>query len=667
MGRQGEIEHGYVEEAVEVADDGDDGEARLADRILKSFVPGVFDSKPQNFVPEGCIKDLVTEGSVIIELRYLNSVWEVDNALVEYILRKAPKVFAIAVQTGLFGLELCMAMDKFRKCDFGDSGLPIRERAAPSDATIGKLKLSAFMPKTLWTDLRLYNFYDHQWTYLSPVFAKGDREMILHPHHILPIIEVDHCTTQHGTFSDVRQVIIHDQHLKGFSSHGAKMHFAIKEIKDTVSNDTRAQQKLDAAWQGEVQALIASTALGNPNIIQLIAAVTQGQRRYLLFQWADGNLRTFWESSPQRPALNAHFIQEIVQQLRGLAYALYELHKQRFRHGDLKPENILRFNGPNPSSRVGTLKISDLGLAKHHAIVTGLRHCPTSTRFGTARYEPPEAARDRLDGESRSRLYDIWSMGVIALELVVWILHGYDQLKMFNDGIKKDYMSMHDSDHEAPPYYEIESSPGKRIAKVHPVVASVIQQLEADPECSRDSAIRDLVDIVKNNLLVVKLQPWRLSRHSTLRPPVDETGDRQEAPTDDERMEDEDAFEDPEDPEDPEEPSNNIVVTQHDAEGSEQAAHSSSNEPCRATAEKFYQALDVIIGKGNNNPSYWFTGISRDRIQDLKVEPRAAEEPKQFLPLPLLNQPAQKIGDSPIAVPPELAQRLAPAQAQSAV
>jgi serine/threonine protein kinase len=80
----------------------------------------------------------------------------------------------------------------------------------------------------------------------------------------------------------------------------------------------------------------------------------------------------------------------------------------------MKPENILRFRD---RTRVGILKIADMGLAKHHAVATYLRP-RTSTRYGTVRYEPPEVMTHKLAEEGRSRLYDIWSMGCITLELI---------------------------------------------------------------------------------------------------------------------------------------------------------------------------------------------------------------------------------------------------------
>lgn len=220
-----------------------------------------------------------------------------------------------------------------------------------------------------------------------------------------------------------------------------------------------------------------------------------------MFQWADGgSLRDFY-SKNARPNLDVKFIRCIFQQLAGLADALDKLHNYKkhnedrgsYRHGDLKPENILRFENGTP---VGLLKISDLGLAKHHIDETGLRG-PTATRYGTALYEPPEVF---LEAEAaRSRRYDIWSMGCIILELIVWLLYGYEELTKFNNGMNRAFGN-------SSPYWVIEQTAGKpRHARVHPNVVDCMTLIGQDLKRFGPTAVGDLLNIVKSMLLVVPL------------------------------------------------------------------------------------------------------------------------------------------------------------------
>jgi serine/threonine protein kinase len=173
------------------------------------------------------------------------------------------------------------------------------------------------------------------------------------------------------------------------------------------------------------------------------------------------------------------------------------------RHGDLKPENILRFT--ENDAGLGVLKIADMGLAKQHMLATCDRNAKrqlTSTRYGTRPYEAPETVTAKY---GRSRLYDIWSMGCITLEFIIWILYGNQSLTDFyNDiagGSQKPYQ-----------YYEIPDPKDTAHAEVHRVVLKWMKHIETDdPECTQKSAIRDLLFLVRDKLLVVRLPATSIS------------------------------------------------------------------------------------------------------------------------------------------------------------
>lgn len=127
----------------------------------------------------------------------------------------------------------------------------------------------------------------------------------------------------------------------------------------------------------------------------------------------------------------------LCEQLIGLASALQSIHeadqnkkgeKLFGRHGDLKPENILWFpsDGNDASLGHGTLKIADLGL-------TRFSHTEEPQSVGdsipfTAAYRPPEL--DDVEGHI-SRSYDIWSLGCVYLEVLIWYLQGKESLDEF--------------------------------------------------------------------------------------------------------------------------------------------------------------------------------------------------------------------------------------------
>lgn len=160
-----------------------------------------------------------------------------------------------------------------------------------------------------------------------------------------------------------------------------KANVAIKKLHLSYSEDEDAQRKFEEGWDKEVKAHMEMTRLENPNIIQFITAMTRDQERLLMFEWADGgNLREFWTKTPR---LTRPFVNSVIAQLQGLAYALEEMHSLNYRHGDMKPENILRVKTPAkqgpPMPDIGTLKICDMGLSKQHITETRLREVATGT------------------------------------------------------------------------------------------------------------------------------------------------------------------------------------------------------------------------------------------------------------------------------------------------
>lgn len=92
-------------------------------------------------------------------------------------------------------------------------------------------------------------------------------------------------------------------------------------------------------------------------------------------------------------------------------------------HHDLKPENILYFWDTDPPC--GTLRIADWGCGKVSTYRSGSYNTPTPN--GTPTYEPPEFM---LEGKT-SRPYDVWSLGCVFLELLVWALSGSDAVESF--------------------------------------------------------------------------------------------------------------------------------------------------------------------------------------------------------------------------------------------
>ncbi|KAM0424535.1 hypothetical protein ACHAPT_010251 [Fusarium lateritium] len=302
---------------------------------------------------------------------------------------------------------------------------------------------------------------------------------------------------------------------------------ALKELSSVPAD---ANYDIEQAWTTEAKALFATRLLKTDHVVRIIGAFSrrqgEGRRYYIVLEWAQGgNLVDFWRNNTQNPTPQR--IRQYLRQLTGLCKALKELHADdnigvmsesrpgtlgvpnqsnqggsHVRHGDLKPANILIF--PTPTADwPGVLKIADLGLAKIHSQGTDVRPAAiTKTTSATRQYLAPEMARDI--NRKRSRRFDIWSMGCIIFESVVWLLHGKKGLDTFWVNEKQPRCSEPHS---------LFFTLGESRDRVNEVVGSWISHILDEDERMKKmrkkkqphTLVGDLLALVRDELLVVEL------------------------------------------------------------------------------------------------------------------------------------------------------------------
>lgn len=198
----------------------------------------------------------------------------------------------------------------------------------------------------------------------------------------------------------------------------------------------------------------------HPHLISLLATYQQGNDFYLIFPWAGGDLRSFWQEINPTPRMDPSTITWVAVQCHGIAKGLAEIHKheteyfrgsvdlphpfapknptnrarsgslQLFgRHGDIKPQNVLWFAaGDACDNATGViLKITDLGLSEFKTSSNMIYKSPSKMSM-TASYRPPEC--DTSNGEV-GQSHDIWSLGCLYLEMVTWLLGGWQLVHDF--------------------------------------------------------------------------------------------------------------------------------------------------------------------------------------------------------------------------------------------
>lgn len=99
-------------------------------------------------------------------------------------------------------------------------------------------------------------------------------------------------------------------------------------------------------------------------------------------------------------------------------------------HGDIKPENILWFPVNNAEDQQipanGKLVLANFGLTELYRFETGVLS-PQGIAIPPT-YRAPEF--DVSAGLSQS--YDIWTLGCVLLEFIVWYLQGFDAFEQFS-------------------------------------------------------------------------------------------------------------------------------------------------------------------------------------------------------------------------------------------
>lgn len=240
----------------------------------------------------------------------------------------------------------------------------------------------------------------------------------------------------------------------------------------------------------------------NRHITQSFESFSQGGRGYIVFPWAQGgDLDNFWQSQNQTPR-TPQLALWCLKQMLGLSEALYSLHEEigkeaNCRHGDLKPGNILHFH---TGGARGVLKISDFGISRIHNKATFKRtENDTKTRATSPSYEAPEAAGPK---KARSRKYDIWSLGCIFLEFAIWLVQDWSAVKDF-DNARKPNVTSNDGTDSTHFYEVLDRSNNKFI--VHPEVLRRIKHLSKMTQSSHGTALGDLLNIIKNNLVRIEV------------------------------------------------------------------------------------------------------------------------------------------------------------------
>lgn len=193
-------------------------------------------------------------------------------------------------------------------------------------------------------------------------------------------------------------------------------------------------QREKAEYELELRNLSELKLIKHPNIIELLGSYTYRDKHNLIFPLArGGNLANLFKSA-RPPAFQSD--QNIILALSGLCSAVHATHNLFSKdnmltrigcHHDLKPQNVLVDDA--------TFLLADFGLSRFKELTEG---SATSYKSVGGYYIAPECEDISASDETKRRQIigrssDIWSLGCIMMETLVYMKSGAAGVQRFED------------------------------------------------------------------------------------------------------------------------------------------------------------------------------------------------------------------------------------------
>lgn len=144
----------------------------------------------------------------------------------------------------------------------------------------------------------------------------------------------------------------------------------------------------------------AAGKLSHPNIVTIYDVGTEGDLDYIAMEYLEGT--TLEDLIRKKTVTNFRIVAKMLHQVCG---ALDYAHKMGIVHRDIKPANIMVLEDFH-------VKVTDFGIARFESGAMSMTQ--TGIAMGTPYYIAPE----QLRGEAVDRRCDIFSLGVVAYELL---------------------------------------------------------------------------------------------------------------------------------------------------------------------------------------------------------------------------------------------------------
>ncbi len=268
-----------------------------------------------------------------------------------------------------------------------------------------------------------------------------------------------------------------------------KRQVALKFLPPHLSTDREAEQRFE-------QEAEAASALNHPNICTIhdIGQTDDGQLFIAMAHYEGETLK-------QKLAGGALPLDEALDIIEQLAEGLAVAHEKGIIHRDIKPANVL-------VTKRGRAVILDFGLAK---LAGALDLTQSGSTLGTAHYMSPE----QVHGEGVDHRTDIWSLGVLAFELLSGerpFIGDYEHAVIYsilNEAPRG--LSQSNPDVPAPLGPVIERMLAKDKEIRHATVDQFLADLRAVRGGSQPTPVPVTTEEPTARKLAVSVRPWRMT------------------------------------------------------------------------------------------------------------------------------------------------------------
>ncbi|KAF5021966.1 hypothetical protein F66182_6006 [Fusarium sp. NRRL 66182] len=456
-------------------------EPRLRDMIIDNFVEGFSTRASSTFLPEGVLHQLSTPRTIVRELENLNPASITDLEIFEGALHSLKKVFAILCFVNLTGPDLYIMLQWLVETKISDRALP-----ATKD-TIRSWFRDAIPRRPSLSDA----YFEAQWKFLVPIIFKDPLVELVGEHYILPF-------SGFNTFPLARQAEMPSSHMGlVLPALGSHLDMHKKKVQSVafrvIVHDQDYSQRGESAVNrpsSQVKLCEALIELKHPHLVDCIGHVIHSHDHFFVFDLDGrcGSLDSFCESSPGRHGLTKTLFKETLLQMRGLADALRILHKSGHSHGHLEPDKIHMFQKHDDGFSV--FKISSIDVNSDPELVSAWPNPYSNQGFFGIDYE----VRAVLKSMDRPSANDMWSFGCTILVWLTCCLYGRSEMVTFRHWLNTRREGMGD--------YAV--TPWQYKVGVRGLIPDLMDYMANDPACPENTALRDLLDVLRTKLLVVR-------------------------------------------------------------------------------------------------------------------------------------------------------------------